>query len=76
MKEKEIDLRRTVFELCKEYPELVGLLDEIGFRDIAKSGMLSTAGRFMTIPKGAAMKKIDPGLIKKVFDEHGFHVKE
>jgi hypothetical protein len=76
MKEKEIDLRKTVYELCSEYPEQTELLDEIGFHDIAKPGMLSTVGRFMTIPKGAAMKKIDPAFIKKVFEEHGFQVKE
>ena len=33
------------------------ILAEIGFVDILKPGMLNTAGRFMTIPKGAAMRK-------------------
>ena len=76
MNEKQINLKKSVYELCHEYPELTSLLDEIGFHDITKPGMLSTAGRFMTIPKGAAMKRIDINHIKKVFSEHGFAVIE
>jgi hypothetical protein len=76
MKEKQIDLKKSVHELCGEYPELIKLLEEIGFRDITKPGMLSTAGRFMTIPKGAAMKKIDLSRIKQVLSEYGFIIKE
>ena len=34
------------------------MLAELGFSDIAKPGMLESVGRFMTIPKGAALKKI------------------
>ena len=56
---KSIDLRKSVFDICQEYPEIPDLLFELGFHDIVKPGMLHTAGRFMTIPKGAAMKKID-----------------
>lgn len=37
--------------------------------------MLNTAGRFMTIPKGAAMKKIDMELIKKTLCDKGYIIK-
>ena len=49
--DKKINLNHTVYELCMEYPEISDLLNEMGFHDIVKPGMMQTAGRFMTIPK-------------------------
>jgi len=72
MTEKAIDFNKSVFELCTNYPEITDILFELGFKDIVKPGMLSTAGRFMTIPKGAAMKNIDIDSIIKVFSEKGY----
>ena len=54
MEHKTISLRQSVYALCAQYPEIREILAEIGFRDITKPGMLETAVRFMTIPKGAA----------------------
>ena len=71
---KSIDLRKSVFDICQEYPEIPDLLFELGFHDIVKPGMLHTAGRFMTIPKGAAMKKIDLMQVKMMLEEKGFQV--
>ncbi|HML45864.1 MAG TPA: DUF1858 domain-containing protein [Clostridia bacterium] len=53
-----VDLDRTVYALCAADPGIAGILAEAGFRDVTLPGMLNTAGRFMTIPKGAAMKRI------------------
>jgi hypothetical protein len=39
-----------------------------------KPGMLSTAGRFMTIPKGALLKKISLDSIIKELSDSGYHV--
>jgi hypothetical protein len=72
---KQIDLKKSVYELCQEYPELLELLNDIGFHDIQKPGMLNTVGRFMTIPKGATAKKIDLDLIKKELEKHDFVLK-
>lgn len=69
-----IDLNKPVQKLCTEYPELIEIMREVGFTDIVKPGMLATAGRFMTIPKGAAMKKIDMGTIKQTLERHGFEI--
>ncbi len=74
MDAQTIDLSKSVYELCKEYPNLVLILDEIGFHDIAKPGMLASVGRFMTIPKGAAAKKIDRNRILGMLYEHGFEI--
>lgn len=71
---KEIDLNKSVFELCSQYPEAADIMREIGFKDIANPGMLNTVGRFMTIPKGAAAKGIDMGEVKKAFESKGFKV--
>lgn len=71
---KRIDLNKTVYELSKDDPEIVEVLSELGFKDIAKPGMLTTAGRFMTIPKGAAMKKIDLSMIKQELIRRGYEI--
>ena len=72
MEPKRIDLNQSVYSLCQQHPELTEILAAIGFPDIAKPGMLATAGRFMTIPKGAAMKKLDLGDIVRQLAERGF----
>lgn len=58
---KTLDLSQSVYTLCAKNEELAVILKQIGFTDITKPGMLTTAGRFMTIPKGAAKT------VKKVF---------
>lgn len=74
--EKVVDLSKSVHELCTQYPEMKELMVALGFADLAKPGMLQTAGRFMTIPKGAAMKGIALAQIKEEFRKNGFLVKE
>lgn len=74
MGNKRIDLSRSVHALCSEYPELLEVMRDLGFKDIVMPGMLSTAGRIMTIPKGAAIKKIDLSVIIKRLKSEGFDV--
>ena len=71
-----ISLKKSVFELCTQYPELTTTLERIGFKDIAKPGMLLTAGRIMTLEKGAALKKIDLLEIVKQLNQDGYTVEE
>lgn len=73
---KMIDLNKTVFELCSENQDIREILFELVFNDLKIPGMLNTAGKFMTLPKGAAMKKIDMDLIKETFRNKGYEVKE
>lgn len=72
---KEIDFKKSVYELSREYPEIVDIMKELGFLSIANEGMLNTAGCFMTIPKGAAMKSISLENIKQLFESKGYTVK-
>ena len=74
--EKIIDLTRSVHDLCKENPEVIGVLRRLGFDQITNPAMLNTAGRFMTIPKGAVMKGVDLGRIKMELENRGFSIKE
>lgn len=72
--EKTIDLTKTVYDLCKEDSGIIEILKELGFYSIAKEGMLSTVGRFMTLPKGAAMKGISIESICQVFENNGYTI--
>jgi hypothetical protein len=74
--EKIIDLNKTVYEISHQYPEIIEILKDLGFYDIVKPGMLQTAGRFMTLHKGAAMRKISMEHIRQAFREKGFIVRE
>lgn len=75
MSEKVLQLSKSVYELCGQYPELPQILHELGFTDITRPGMLASVGRFMTLPKGAAAKKMDLELIKQRLQEYGYEVK-
>ena len=74
MATRTIDLKKTVYEICSEFPEVAELMAGLGFRDITRPGMLSTAGRFMTIPKGALLKKLDLESVKEQLRAAGFEV--
>ena len=76
MQRKQIDLTQSVYALCTQHPALIEVLKMTGFQDITKPGMLGSAGRFMTIPKGAALKKMDMSTIKQQLTKKGFSIKE
>ncbi|NLK65454.1 MAG: DUF1858 domain-containing protein [Tissierellia bacterium] len=71
-----IDFTKTVYELCKDNVEIVKILEEIGFKEITKPNMLSTMGRYMTIPKGAKVKGFNIDEIKNEFIKRGYEIKE
>jgi len=71
---KTIDLRQPVQKLCEQYPQLTDIMRQLGFTEIVKPGMLSTVGRFMTIPKGAAMRGVDMETVRQTLKENGFEI--
>lgn len=73
---KIININKTIYEITSENPEIIETLVGLGFSDITKPGMLQTAGRFMTLPKGAALKKISLESIKEILEVKGYHVEE
>jgi hypothetical protein len=73
--EKTINFQKTVYEICTEDSYVLEIMKGIGFDQITKQGMLQTAGRVMTIPKGARMKGIELSPIIQIFEQHGYTVK-
>lgn len=69
-----IDLSKSVYELSKENLEIITIMKELGFDQITEPGMVTTVGRFMTIPKGAAMKKISMDRVIEVFEANGYEL--
>ncbi len=74
--EKVVDLSKTVYELCEKEPEIIEVMKSLGFDSISNPAMLRTAGRFMTIPKGADMKGISMEEVRIAFEQHGFKIIE
>ena len=70
----EIDFSKSLYELISQYPIVKDIMFEIGFKDIVKPGMIQTAGRYVTIPKGAQMKKIPLEKVIEVFEAKGFQI--
>ena len=73
---KTIDFSKSVHELCKEDPQVIEIMRELGFEQITNAASLNTVGRFMTIPKGAAMKGIELEKIKDEFIKKGYDIKD
>ncbi|ASA25125.1 DUF1858 domain-containing protein [Paenibacillus donghaensis] len=70
--DKVLDSNDSIFNLVSQYPEVIDIMVELGFHDIAKPGMLQTAGRFMTLAKGIKLKKMDATVVKQAFERQGF----
>ena len=70
--DKKIDLSKPVYDLVKQYPELTDIMVELGFSEITKKVLLNSVGKFMTIPKGAAMRGIAMTDIVMALQKHGF----
>lgn len=69
-----VSAHAPIFEVVAACPDVIDIMLELGFEDIAKPGMLQTAGRFMTLAKGAKLRKVEPEAIINKFAEHGYTV--
>lgn len=69
---KELNLKKSVAELVREYPELKEILAGLGFEDIMKPAALQLMGRIMTLPRGAVVKGIPMEKIRAELEEKGF----
>jgi DUF438 domain-containing protein len=67
-----LDLKKSIYELVNEYPELAELMAAMGFTEITKKTALNTVGRMMTIPKGADIKDIDLRYVVSILQKAGF----
>ena len=73
---KVIDFNKPIKSICDENPEVITIMKDCGFEQITNPMMLKTVGRFMTIKKGAEMKKININEIKDKFRSFGYEVVE
>ncbi len=76
MDDKVIGLNKTICKFCSADKCIIPIFIEAGFVDITKPGMLATAGRFMTMPKGAMLKRLGIETVKRIFINHGYLIKE
>ena len=74
MRQKTIDLNKTVQALCTTDPELAPLLAQLGFTEIVKPIMLRTVWNVMTIPKGASLRGLDLQEIIRGLETEGYTV--
>lgn len=72
---KELDLKKSVYELTETYPELIGILKELGFLGVANPVARNTLGRVTTIPQGVEKQKQDLNKVIAKLKEAGFEVK-
>lgn len=73
---KEIDLKKTVYELTETYPELIEILKELGFIGVVNLVVKKTLGRMTTITQGCKKQGKNLNEVIKVLEEKGFKVKE
>lgn len=71
---KQIDIRKSIYDICSDHPEVIEIMRGLGFNDIANPKMLTTVGRFMTISKGATMKRIPLSRIRSEFEKNGYEI--
>jgi hypothetical protein len=72
---KEIDVTQSVYLMVTTFPETKKIMYDLGFKSIIEPGMLNTAGRYMTLAKGAKLKKVPIDAIEQAFTEKGFVLK-
>jgi len=72
---KEIDLKKSVYELTSAYPELIGILKELGFLGVANPVARNTLGRVTTIPQGCEKQGKDLAEVIAKLQAAGFTIK-
>jgi hypothetical protein len=72
---KEIELDKSVYELTKNYPELISILKEMGFFGVANPVVRNTLGRVTTIPQGCEKQGKDLAEVIMELEKQGFNVK-
>ncbi|MBM4248513.1 MAG: DUF1858 domain-containing protein [Euryarchaeota archaeon] len=69
---KALDLKKTLYEITEQYPELIPVLKDLGFAGVANPAMRTTHGRIMTIPKGCEQLGLRLEEVIKTLREKGF----
>lgn len=73
---KIIDLSQNVAALCNDYPELIKILSDLGFKPLANPLMRKIIGSHMTVLKASKKMNIPMDQIMFALAENGFAVTE
>ncbi|MFQ6038162.1 MAG: DUF1858 domain-containing protein [Candidatus Aminicenantales bacterium] len=73
---KEIDLKKSVYEITEEYPELIPILKDLGFIGVVNPVVRRTLGRKMTLPQGCEKQGKDLKDVIRALEENGYSVKK
>jgi uncharacterized protein len=73
---KQLDLKKSVYDLTEEYPELIPLLKELGFMGVMSPLVRKTVGRTMTIPQGAGKQGKALAEVTRKLEAAGFTVSQ
>ena len=68
---KKIDFSKNVATLCKEYPELVDILVELGFKPLKNPVLRNLIGKQVTIPQASAKMGVEMDRILFALAENG-----
>lgn len=74
METKALDLTRTVYDLTEQFPELIPILADLGFKGVLKPLTRTTIGKHMTIPAGCKVRKVPLEHVIERFRAAGFTV--
>ena len=69
---KTVDLRKSIYEVTEQYPELIPVLKELGFLGVASPVARSTLGRATTIPQGCKRLGIDLEEVIRALKKMGY----
>lgn len=64
----------TVYEITKAHPEVMEIMEGLGFHHILRPGLVHTTGRDVSLEKGAKLRNIDWEKLKAAFAEKGFEI--
>jgi len=71
---KKIDLNKSVYELTEEYPELIDVLQELGFWGVKNPVVRKTLGKITTLSDGCKKQGKDLNEVINRLKEKGFEI--
>lgn len=72
----KLSINVPIKKLVDQHPKVLDIMVSLGFKHIAEPAMLNTAGRIITIKKGAEKHKLDLEFVKERFLEDGFELED
>jgi hypothetical protein len=70
----KINANESVYEITKAHPEVVEIMIELGFTDVARPGMVHNVGRNVSLFQGATLRNFDWEAVKKAFKDKGYEI--